>query len=147
MLRMKFLSLTVIAVSLSSSSAFQIFGFNFGEADSSNKIAITPTEPVAKVADDFSAGSGESVCRAGDAICEASASTPKLANAKGAPRYVVIFEPSPLKLSVREGNLDGACQSSSFVQQISFLSEGLASPAYLLFLIKIMTKIAAILIV
>lgn len=144
---MKFLSLTVIAVSLSSSSAFQIFGFNFGEADSSNKIAITPTEPVAKVADDFSAGSGESVCRAGDAICEASASTPKLANAKGAPRYVVIFEPSPLKLSVREGNLDGACQSSSFVQQISFLSEGLASPAYLLFLIKIMTKIAAILIV
>lgn len=86
---MKFLSLTVIAVSLSSCSAFQIFGFNFGDSEPSNRIAITPTEPAAKVADDFSAGSGESVCSAGDAICEASASTPKLANAEGVPRYAI----------------------------------------------------------
>ena len=83
--KMKFLSLTIITVSLSLCSAFQIFGFNFGESESTVKSVIT--EPVTKIANDFSAGSGDNVCVAGDVKCEASASTPKLANADGIPRY------------------------------------------------------------
>jgi hypothetical protein len=84
---MKFLSLTIIAVSLSSCSAFQIFGFNFGESETAVNNVIV--EPATKIANDFSAGSGDSVCVAGDVKCEASASTPKLANADGIPRFII----------------------------------------------------------
>ena len=97
-----FLPLAVIAVSLPSCAAFQIFGFNFGEADSTNEIARIAKEQAVKIADDFSAGSGESVCRVGDAICEASASTPKSANEQGAPRYCIACEISLFLMSVSD---------------------------------------------
>ena len=48
------------------------------------------TNEIEKIAGDFSAGSGESVCTPGDAICEKEAFTPKTANEQGRPRYYLL---------------------------------------------------------
>jgi hypothetical protein len=51
------------------------------------EITSVTTEAIGKIAGDFSAGSGESVCAPGDAIREKEAFIPNTANELGKPRY------------------------------------------------------------
>lgn len=101
-----------LLISFTSCSGLTVFGYDLGDyselenyvtnyvdqltvqmevmmksfTDMNAKITTDISIPTEKIADDFSAGSGDSVCAPGDAICEKEAATPKSANEQGRPR-------------------------------------------------------------
>ena len=82
------LAITLCCILSRSASGTTLFGIDLEDPFGflGQYLPASAEESTAQSATTLSAGSGENVCVAGDAICEAHAKTPKLANEQGRPR-------------------------------------------------------------